>query len=117
MRPHAGALARICRAAFSAIAMAALIAVPWPGRDAARAHEGHDHGDKPAAGAGALASPRVVAVSESYQFVGIVEGEVLVIYLDRADDNAPGHGGHHRGLARRRGRSRPSRRRRPAPTR
>lgn len=89
MRPHAGALARICRAAFSAIAMAALIAVPWPGRDAAHAHEGHDHADKPAAGAAALASPRVVAVSESYQFVGIVEGEVLVVYLDRAADNAP----------------------------
>ena len=89
MRPHAGALARICRAAFSAIAIAALIAVPWPGRDAAHAHEGHDHADKPAAGAAALASPRVVAVSESYQFVGIVEGEVLVVYLDRAADNAP----------------------------
>ena len=89
MRPHAGALARICRAAFSAIAMAALIAVPWPGSDAAHAHEGHDHADKPAAGAAALATPRVVAVSVSYQFVGIVEGEVLVVYLDRAADNAP----------------------------
>jgi RND family efflux transporter MFP subunit len=31
----------------------------------------------------------VVATSEKYQFVGIVEGEVLVIYLDRAEDNAP----------------------------
>jgi membrane fusion protein, heavy metal efflux system len=89
MRPHAGALARICRAAFAAIAIAAFIAAPWPGHDAAHAHEGHDHADKPAAGAAALASPRVVAVSESYQFVGIVEGEVLVVYLDRAADNAP----------------------------
>ena len=35
------------------------------------------------------ASPRVAAHSEQYQFVGIVEGEVLVIYLDRAEDNAP----------------------------
>jgi RND family efflux transporter MFP subunit len=35
------------------------------------------------------ASPRVVATSETYQFVGIVEGEVLVVYLDRASDNAP----------------------------
>jgi membrane fusion protein, heavy metal efflux system len=39
--------------------------------------------------AGAPASPRVVATSEKYQLVGIVEGEVLVIYLDRAEDNAP----------------------------
>jgi RND family efflux transporter MFP subunit len=49
---------------------------------------GHDHGP-PAKETGAAASPRVVAVSEGYQLVGIVEGEVLVIYLDRAADNAP----------------------------
>lgn len=53
----------------------------------ASAHEGHDHGTAPSATA--PASPRVVATSESYQFVGIAEGEVLVIYLDRAADNAP----------------------------
>lgn len=52
------------------------------------AHEGHDHG--PPVGGGASPSlPRVVATSERYQFVGVVEGEVLVIYLDRAADNAP----------------------------
>src|SRR5262249_22813326 len=34
-------------------------------------------------------SPRVAAMSEKYQFVGIVEGEVLVVYLDRTEDNAP----------------------------
>ena len=57
------------------------------GTDRALAHEGHDHGPPPsAAGSG---SPRVVATSEKYQFVGIVEGEVLVIYLDRTEDNAP----------------------------
>ena len=28
-------------------------------------------------------------MSEKYQFVGIVEGEVLVVYLDRTEDNAP----------------------------
>jgi RND family efflux transporter MFP subunit len=55
---------------------------------AAPAHEGHDHGPPPAAGA-APASPRVVAASENYQFVGIVEGEVLVVYIDRTEDNAP----------------------------
>ena len=53
------------------------------------AHEGHDHASETPAAAGAPASPRVVATSESYQFVGIVEGEVLVIYLDRAADNSP----------------------------
>jgi RND family efflux transporter MFP subunit len=52
------------------------------------AHEGHDHGEERPA-AGAPASPRVVATSEKYQLVGIAEGEVLVIYLDRAEDNAP----------------------------
>jgi len=55
--------------------------------DRARAHEGHDH--SPPSAVGSTASPRVVATSERYQLVGIVEGEVLVIYLDRADDNAP----------------------------
>ncbi len=57
--------------------------------DPAPAHEGHDHGEPPGAGARMPASPRVVATSERYQLVGIVEGEVLVVYLDRADDNAP----------------------------
>lgn len=52
------------------------------------AHEGHDHGP-PAAGGASPPSPRVVATSERYQFVGIVEGEVLVIYLDRSADNVP----------------------------
>jgi hypothetical protein len=54
----------------------------------ALAHEGHDHGEQ-AAAAQRPASPRVVATSERYQFVGIVEGEVLVIYLDRTEDNSP----------------------------
>ena len=53
------------------------------------AHEGHDHGAETPAAAGVPASPRVVATSETYQFVGIVEGEVLVIYLDLAADNSP----------------------------
>jgi cobalt-zinc-cadmium efflux system membrane fusion protein len=54
----------------------------------ATAHEGHDHGAAPASTA-QPASPRVVAVSETYQLVGIVEGDALVVYLDRAADNAP----------------------------
>jgi RND family efflux transporter MFP subunit len=59
------------------------------GVEPAVAHEGHDHGREVPARAGAPASARVVATSERYQFVGIVEGEVLVIYLDRAETNAP----------------------------
>jgi RND family efflux transporter MFP subunit len=55
----------------------------------APAHEGHDHGEAPRAAGPAVASPRVAATSEKYQLVGIAEGEVLVIYLDRADDNSP----------------------------
>ena len=78
---HSGVrrLACVLALAFATIASAAL---------PARAHEGHDHGPGPSATAGA-ASPRVTAVSENYQLVGIVEGEVLVIYLDRFADNAP----------------------------
>src|SRR5262245_55816974 len=76
--------ARGVRAA--AIACAAAVCLLVAAR--ARAHEGHDHGPPPAAGA-SPASPRVVATSEKYQFVGIVEGEVLVVYLDRTEDNAP----------------------------
>lgn len=58
------------------------------GAPTAFAHEGHDHGEVSASPA-VQTAPRVTAVSENYQFVGIVEGEVLVIYLDRSADNAP----------------------------
>jgi membrane fusion protein, heavy metal efflux system len=69
-----------------ATAAAALILLATVG--SATAHEGHDH-EAPRAQGSTPGSPRVVAASERYQLVGIVEGEVLVIYLDRADDNAP----------------------------
>ena len=85
MRLLSGALARTFLSALAGASIALLAA----GFDPAQAHEGHDHADKPASGTGTLTSPRVVAVSESYQFVGIVEGEVLVVYLDRASDNEP----------------------------
>jgi membrane fusion protein, heavy metal efflux system len=85
MRLFSGAVARTVLAALAGITLAVVMTV---GHDRAIAHEGHDHGDKPTA-EGVLSSPRVVAVSESYQFVGIVEGEVLVVYLDRAVDNEP----------------------------
>jgi len=85
MRLPLGALAHFFHTLLLAVGiLARLVAV-----DQAHAHEEHDHADKPTGEAGSLVSPRVVAVSERYQFVGIVEGEVLVIYLDRAEDNAP----------------------------
>ena len=66
-----------------ALALAWLLIVLCP---YAAAHD--DHG--PAApAASAPASPRVTAVSENYQFVGIVDGEEMVIYLDRFADNQP----------------------------
>src|SRR5262245_12039515 len=74
---RSGAIA--CAAAFLLLVLARPAAAP----------EGHHHGPAPGAAALAVVSPRVVAASERYQLVGIVEGEVLVIYLDRADDNAP----------------------------
>ena len=76
---------RACAHALRAFTFACAVLL-WSG---AFAHEGHDHGTEPPAVAGAPTSPRVVATSEAYQFVGIVEGEVLVIYLDRAADNSP----------------------------
>ena len=76
---------RACAHALRALALACA-AVLWSG---VSAHEGHDRGTQAPAATGAPASPRVVATSETYQFVGIVEGEVLVIYLDRAADNSP----------------------------
>src|SRR5262245_51459753 len=85
MRPPTGAAARIL-----AVVLLALASAAWPlASGSVQAHEGHEHADQPAAEAGALASPRVVATTEKYQFVGIVEGEVLVVYLDRAADNGP----------------------------
>jgi membrane fusion protein, heavy metal efflux system len=66
-----------------------LIVVGLVAMNPGRTHEGHDHADKSAADTGALASPRVAVASDAYQFVGIVEGEVLVVYLDRAASNEP----------------------------
>ncbi len=78
---------RAMRSIGIAIALAVLSALLSAG--SSFAHEGHDHGAETKAAPGAPTSPRVVATSENYQLVGIVEGEVLVIYLDRADDNSP----------------------------
>lgn len=78
--------AQISRRFARTVLFAVFAAIAGP---ASLAGPGHDHGPEPTVGGGTPASPRVVAVSESYQLVGILEGEVLVIYLDKADDNSP----------------------------
>ena len=52
------------------------------------AHEGHDHGP-PQAATGGAAAPRIAVHSESYELVGILKGDQLVIYLDRFASNEP----------------------------
>ncbi len=69
----------------NALSLAALIAaLPFTGW----AGEGHDHGETPAATAG-LALPRFIAVSETFELVGVLNGKQLTLYLDRAADNSP----------------------------
>jgi hypothetical protein len=54
----------------------------------AMAGPGHDHGDAapPAQG---TALPRFVAVSEDLEMVGILNGKLVTLYLDRFKDNSP----------------------------
>lgn len=54
----------------------------------ANAGPGHDHGESVPATAGP-ASPRLIAVSETYELVGILQDGRLVIYLDRTVDTSP----------------------------
>jgi membrane fusion protein, heavy metal efflux system len=52
------------------------------------AHEGHDLETAEAAGA-SRSLPRLVAGSESYELVAVLESPRLIIYLDRFEDNSP----------------------------
>jgi membrane fusion protein, heavy metal efflux system len=52
------------------------------------AHEGHDLETTEAAGA-SRSLPRLVAGSESYELVAVLESPRLIIYLDRFEDNSP----------------------------
>jgi hypothetical protein len=65
------------------IALLGLLTIP-----AAQAHEGHDHGAAPAPVVGSVA-PRFEARTDLFELVGVLAGEDFVIYLDRADSNAP----------------------------
>src|SRR3712207_9053932 len=55
---------------------------------AAVAHEGHDHGAPPPA-AVTTNNPRVTAQSDAYEFVGVLRGDRLGIYLERFASNEP----------------------------
>ncbi len=59
------------------------ILICWP----ALAHEGHDHGDAPAAVAQAL--PRVQSRSDVFELVAVASGHKLTIYLSDFKTNAP----------------------------
>ena len=65
------------------LAFALLLTPFW-----SHAGDGHDHGEAPAAAA-ASASPRFSASSDLFEIVGVLDGQKLAIYLDRADDNSP----------------------------
>ena len=51
------------------------------------AGEGHNHGEVPAAAS--PASPRFAAASDLFELVGVLDGQKLALYLDRADNNSP----------------------------
>lgn len=55
----------------------------------AKADEGHDHGDAPAAAPAVEALPRFSASSEDFELVGVLTGQQLTLYLDRAATNEP----------------------------
>lgn len=48
----------------------------------------HTHGDETAAMA-RVSAPRVLAVTESYELVGVLDGAGLTLYIDRPDTNLP----------------------------
>ena len=68
----------------AAISLATLLFVPrW-----AMAGEGHDHGTTATAATG-TALPRFAAVSDLFELVGVLKGQQITLYLDRAADNSP----------------------------
>lgn len=70
------------------LAVAALAAVLLPVPLPVAAHEGHDHAAE-AKPADIRLAPRFEARGDTLEVVGVLAGKDLVVYLDRADDNAP----------------------------
>jgi hypothetical protein len=75
-----------CNAVARVRALAACVGVTLAAHSAA--HEGHDH-DTPAPAAAPAGGPRFTAGTETFELVGALEGRRLVLWLDRADSNAP----------------------------
>lgn len=55
----------------------------------AAAGPGHDHGEEATRRSTGLKAPRFATHTESFEVVGVVEGEKLVLYLDYYDSNEP----------------------------
>ena len=68
----------------AALVVLALIVPPG---GAARAHEGHDHGDQPATAQ--PIAPRASSVTDTLELVAIARGGTLAIHLDRFATNEP----------------------------
>lgn len=75
---------RISPTATRAVAAAVLMALSMP----LLAHEGHDH-QVAAKPADVRLAPRFELRSDELELVGVLAGQDLIIYLDRAADNAP----------------------------
>lgn len=76
------------RRLFSAsLALLAALALGWTSTTA-YASPGHDHGEAPAA-ITASTLPRFAATSDDFELVGVLQGQHLSLYLDRAPDNSP----------------------------
>jgi hypothetical protein len=69
----------------------ALLAAALLAASPAWAGPGHDHGDAAPAAAGP-ALPRFAAESETFELVGVLNGQQITLYLDRFGDNRPVRG-------------------------
>lgn len=67
-----------------ALILAAFLIAP----SVALADDGHDHGGAAAAATGP-SQPRFAAVSETFELVGVLNGKLITLYLDRSADNSP----------------------------
>ena len=74
-----------CRTVLQWLAIAALAAATGRG---ALAHGDEDHG-APAAAATQGVLPRVLATTEDFELVGVLEADRLLLYLDRQTSNEP----------------------------
>ena len=77
---------RLRGASLTLWAALAVLALGWTA--IAHADAGHDHGEAPPAAA-ATALPRFAATSDDFELVGVLQGQHLSLYLDRAPDNSP----------------------------